>query len=399
MNNEELFLALDVLHEEKGLNKEEMIEAVENALAVAYKKHKKSKENIVVKLNKDSKDVMIWAERIVIDSIDELYDDEEIMNINEDEYIELEEAKKIDSVYEIGDVVRLDRELTEFGRMASMAAKQVIVQKIREAEKNNTYNKFAQIENEVVVGNIHKITNDVINVQIDGYSALMLPNGQVESEDYYIGQSLKVYINKVLLTTKDTQIYVSRTHPNFIRRLLELEIPEISSGEVIIKDIAREPGLRSKVSVYSENPNINPVTVCIGEKGRRIAAVLNELGNEKIDLVHYDPDIIDYIVNSLTPAKIYKVALDETEKVVEVTVPSSNFSLAIGKKGQNVRLAAKLTGFKIDIVSIDDYEEEEEVEELGENYDNVDMDIVQELDSINEENEVGDTSESEETSS
>ena len=288
-------------------------------------------------------------------------DEEEKRHFNPRTEIQLIDAKAIKKSYKLGDEVSTDLEIPgSFGRMAAQTAKQVIIQRLKEAERNVIYQDFKEKEGEIVAGLIQKIEGLNIIVEIDKASALLPPTEQIRRERYKIGDRVKVYVVSVNLTTRGAEIIVSRTHPDIVKRLFFLEIPEISNGIIEIKDIAREAGSRSKISVFTEDESIDPIGSCIGQRGARIQTIINELGGEKIDIIEYNENPVKFITNALLPAKITNVELNEEDKTATITVPNDQLSLTIGRAGQNVRLASKLTGWTLTIV------EEETGKEISE---------------------------------
>jgi len=280
---------------------------------------------------------------------------EVVEEVKDDRFeISLEEARKIDPNYELGDIVEVEVTPRNFGRIAAQTAKQVVTQRVREAERGIIYNEFVDREDDIMTGIVQRKDARFVYVNLGRAEGLLPASEQMPNEQYVHNERLKVYITKVEKTTKGPQIFVSRTHPNLLKRLFELEVPEIFDGLVEIKSVAREAGDRSKISVHSDNPDIDPVGSCVGPKGIRVQAVVNELKGEKIDIVKWSKDPVEFIANALSPAKVLDVILNEEEKSSTVIVPDYQLSLAIGKRGQNARLAAKLTGWKIDIKSESD---------------------------------------------
>ena len=271
--------------------------------------------------------------------------------------ISLEEAKKIDTKYEIDDIVKVEVTPKDFGRIAAQTAKQVVMQKIKEAEREVIFEEFVDRENEIVTGQIQRISKDIIYVDLGKTEGVLPPSEQIEGEKYQQGDRIKVYIVEVKKTTKGPQIILSRSHPGLVRRLFELEVPEIQEGIVDIYAISREAGSRTKIAVYSKDKNVDPVGACVGFKGSRVKAIVDELNGEKIDIVIWSKNIEEFIANSLSPSKVVKVEVNEKEKSALVVVPDYQLSLAIGKEGQNARLSAKLTNWKIDIKSESQYGE------------------------------------------
>ena len=277
--------------------------------------------------------------------------------------ISLTEAQKINADYEVGDLVRIEVKTKDFGRIAAQAAKQTVIQRIREAERGNIYSAYQDRENDIVTGVVNRIENKNVYIDLGKTEAILGPNEQMRDDNYRINDRLKAYILEVKNASKGPQIMVSRTHPGLLKRLFELEVPEIHDGIVEIKSVAREPGMRSKIAVFANDEAVDPVCSCVGPRGLRVQNVVNELNNEKVDIIKWNEDPAKFIASALSPAKVLSVATNEAEKVSRVIVPDNQLSLAIGKEGQNARLAAKLTGWKIDIKSEsqaeDDYLEDE----------------------------------------
>jgi transcription termination/antitermination protein NusA len=341
--NSELFDAIQFLEKEKGIDKEVLIDALEAALISAYKKNFKSKTNVRVDLNEETSSMHVLARKTVVAEV-------------EDPQLEmsLEEAHQIDPSYEEGDVIEIEVTPKDFGRIAAQAAKQVVTQRVREAERGVIFNDFIDRVEDVMTGIIQRKDNRFIYVDLGKAEGRLPLNEIMPNENYDVHDRIKVILTKVESTNKGPQIFVSRTHPSLLKRLFEMEVPEIYDGIVEIKSVAREAGDRSKISVFAEDPEIDPVGSCVGQRGQRVQAVVNELKGEKIDIVEYSDDPVIYISNALSPAKVITVLVNEEEKATTVVVPDYQLSLAIGKRGQNARLAAKLTGWKIDIKSESD---------------------------------------------
>lgn len=338
--NFELIEALHDLEKEKGINSEIILEAIEAALVSAYKKNFGSQSNMRVAIDRGSGDIKVFSRRTVM---------EEATNPKEE--ISLSEARRMDPRYELGDVVEIEVTPKDFGRIAAQTAKQVVVQRIREAERDMIYDEFSNREGDIVTGVVQRLENKNVFIDLGRTEAMLSQNEQMPGEHYKNGDRLKTYIIDVKKTTKGPQILVSRTHPGLLKRLFELEVPEIHDGTVELKSVAREAGSRSKIAVYSKNENVDPVGSCVGPKGLRVQAIVNELKGEKIDIVKWSSDPTKFIANALSPSKVLTVDIYPEEKVAKVIVPDYQLSLAIGKEGQNARLAAKLTGWKIDIKS------------------------------------------------
>lgn len=346
--------ALDELEKDRGINKEIIIDTIEQALLTAYKKNFGSAQNVRVEVDREDGEVRVFSQRRVVDESD-LYD-----TFLE---IELEDARKIDPSYELGDIIENEVTPKDFGRIAAQTAKQVVVQRIREAEREIVYNEFIEKESEIVTGEIARATSKTVYVNIGKIEASMPENEQIPGEVYKAGQKIKVYILEVKKTNKGPQIVVSRSHPGLVKRLFEMQVVEIFEGIVQIKSVSREAGSRTKIAVQSIDEKIDPIGACVGPKGARVKAVVDELGGEKIDIINYSDDPAEFISASLSPSKVEKVEVNEEEKTALVVVPDYQLSLAIGKSGQNARLAAKLTNWKIDIKSVSQMQELESLEE------------------------------------
>ena len=331
--NHEFMEALDELEKDRGIDKEILIDTIEQALLTAYKKNFGSAQNVRVEIDRERGDVRVFSQRVVVDESD-LYD-----TFLE---IELNDARDI-----------IENEVTpkDFGRIAAQTAKQVVVQRIREAEREIVYNEFMDKENEIVTGEVARVNKNIVYVNLGRIEAIMTQAEQIPGEHYQAGQKIKVYILEVKKTNKGPQIVVSRSHPGLVKRLFEFEVPEIFEGIVQIKSVSREAGSRTKMAVKSIDEKIDPIGACVGPKGSRVKNIVDELGDEKIDIIKYSDDPAEYISASLSPSKVEKVEVNEEEKSALVVVPDYQLSLAIGKEGQNARLAAKLTNWKIDIKS------------------------------------------------
>lgn len=336
----ELMQALTDLGKEKGIEPEVILEAVEAALISAYKKNFGSVQNVQVTIDKVTGEFHVYT---VYDVVEEV--------TNDKTEISLVDALKRNPSYEIGDVVTEEVTPRNFGRIAAQTAKQVVVQRIREAERGMIYSEFSERESDIVTGTIQRIENRNYYIDLGKIEAVLGPGEQIPGEEYEMFDRIKTYIVEVRKSAKGPQIMVSRTHPGLMKRLFELEVPEIQDGVVEIKSVAREAGSRSKLSVYSHDENVDCIGACIGAKGSRVQAIVNELRGEKIDIVKWNEDPAVYIASALSPAKVIDVQINEDEKKARVIVPDYQLSLAIGKEGQNARLAAKLTGWKIDIKS------------------------------------------------
>ena len=331
--------AIKLIAQEKDLKEEILFESIQAALVTAYKKNFGNNRLSRVTIDRESGEIHIYSQYHVVAEV-----------VDEETEISLEEAKSINRDYEIDDVLEREETPADFGRISALAAKQLVVQRIREAERNSIFDEYKARENELINGVVQRVSNGVVYFDLGKSEALLLPKEQIKGERYQPGQRLRTYIAEVRQTSKAPQILVSRTHPGLVRRLFELEIPEIMNGEVLIKGIAREAGSRTKISVAANAPEIDPIGTCIGPKRSRSENIVDELGGEKIDIILYDDDPCKYIEHALRPAKVTSVEL-LGEKSARVVVPDYQLSLAIGKEGQNARLAAKLTGYMIDILN------------------------------------------------
>ena len=338
--NAEFMQAFEELGKEKGIAPEILFDAIEAALISAYKRNFGSAQNVRVSLDRITGEIHVYARKIVVSELTEPHLE-----------VSLAEAKEIDPRYEENDIIEIEVTPKDFGRIAAQTAKQVVVQRIREAERGIIYDEFSNRESDILTGIVQRIEQKNVFIDLGKAEAILAPTEQIPFEQYKHGDRVKSYIIEVKKTTKGPQILVSRTHPGLLKRLFELEVPEIQDGIVEIKSVAREPGMRSKIAVYSRDEDIDPVGACVGHKGMRVQTIVDELKGEKIDIVKWSPDPVKYIANSLSPAKVVSVEVNEIEKISKVIVPDFQLSLAIGKEGQNARLAAKLTGWKIDIKS------------------------------------------------
>ena len=368
MNNE-LLEALTVLEKEKDISKETMLEAIENSLLTACKNHFGKSDNIKVVMNHDTCDYKVIAEKTVVEEVED-----DVMEIS------LAKAKMINSKYELGDIVQIEVKSKEFGRIATMNAKNVILQKIREEERKVLFNQYYGKEKDIVTGVVQRYIGKNVSVNLGKVDAILNENEMVKGEVFMPTERIRVYILEVRDTTKGPRILVSRTHPELVKRLFESEVTEVKEGIVEIKSIAREAGSRTKIAVWSNDPDVDPVGACVGLNGARVNAIVEELRGEKIDIINWDENPAILIEHALSPAKVVAVLADPDEKTAKVVVPDYQLSLAIGKEGQNARLAARLTGFKIDIKSETqakeiegflDYDvyEEEEYDETYNEYD------------------------------
>ena len=349
--NKELIEALDALEKEKEISKDTLLEAIENSLLTACKNHFGKADNFKVTINRETGDFKVVAEKEVVENVED-----------SSSQISLANAKLYNAKYDIGDVVMEPVQSKDFGRIAVQVAKNVILQKIREEERSVIYNQYFSKEKEVVTGVVQRFVGKNILVNLGKIDATLNETEMVKGEHYSINDRIKVYVLEVKNGNKGPKILVSRTHPELVKRLFENEVTEVRDGVVEIKNVAREAGSRTKIAVWSNEPDVDPVGACVGINGARVNAVVDELNGEKIDIVCWNENPAYFIENALSPAKVVSVIADADEKTARVVVPDYQLSLAIGKEGQNARLAAKLTGFKIDIKS------ESQMKELGEDY-------------------------------
>lgn len=342
--NQEFIQALKEIVGEKGISEDMLFETIEDALVAAYKKNyakiSENIHNVKVTLDRENGEIHVYSQKQVVE---EVFDD-----ITE---ISLEDAKKVNSIFQIGDMADIEITPKSFGRVAAQAAKQVVVQRIKEAERSLIYNEFQKKEFDIVTGTVLRKEKGNVLIDLGRIEAILTPSEQIANEDYIYNSRIKLYIVEVKNTTKGAQVVISRTHPGLVKRLFELEVPEIYNGIVEIKGIAREAGSRTKIAVYSNDENVDAMGACVGQKGIRVQNIVNELKNEKIDIIKWSKLPEEYIANSISPAKVVDVAINEESKSAQIVVEDNQLSLAIGKEGQNVRLAAKLTGWKIDIKS------------------------------------------------
>ena len=346
--DKEFFEALEELSVEKGISKEYLLDAIETALLTAYKKNFNSQENVKIEIDEEKGFVKVYSLKEVVT---------EVM----DPAIEISktDAKKYDKKVKVGDIVEVEITPKDFGRISAQTAKNVIVQKIREAEREIVFTEYSDRQGEIVSGIIQRVEKNIIIVDLGRIEGIMTINEQVPGEEYHVNDKIKAYVLEIQKNHKGVpQMFISRTHPNFVRRLFELEIPEIYEGLIEIKNIVREAGSRTKIAVYSKDMNIDPVGSCVGPRGIRIQNILNELRDEKVDVVEWSEDPVQYIASALSPATVLAVDIRADEMSSKVVVPDNQLSLAIGKDGQNARIAAKLTGWKIDIKSESQIKEE-----------------------------------------
>ncbi|UTR15059.1 transcription termination factor NusA [Salipaludibacillus sp. LMS25] len=344
--NSEFMDALATIEKDKGIDKEIILEAIEQALITGYKRNFNSAQNVRVDIDRQTGVIRVFARKEVVE---EVFDARLEISVNE--------AKGMNPLYDVDDVVEIEVTPRDFGRIAAQTAKQVVTQRVREAERGIIYSDFIDREEDIMTGIVQRQDHRFIYVDLGRVEALMPVGEQMPNETYRHNDRIKAYITKVEKTTKGPQIMISRTHPGLLKRLFELEVPEIYDGTVEVKAVSREAGERSKISVHAEDEDVDPVGSCVGPKGQRVQTIVNELKGEKIDIVKWSEDPKIYVANALSPSKVLQVTVNEEEKMTQVVVPDYQLSLAIGKRGQNARLAAKLTGWKIDIKSQTDAEE------------------------------------------
>lgn len=339
MSNE-LLEALNILEQEKNISKETLLEAIENSLVTACKNHFGKSDNVKVEIDPETCAFSCYQEKTVVDTVEDPVEE-----------ISLADAHKVNGNYQLGDIVRVEVKSKEFGRIATQNAKNVILQKIREEERKVIFDEYNSKEKDVVTGVVQRYIGKNVSINLGKADALLTESEQIKGEVFKPTERIKVYILEVKSTSKGPKILVSRTHPELVKRLFESEVTEVKEGIVEIKAISREAGSRTKIAVWSNDPNVDPVGACVGMNGARVNAIVNELRGEKIDIITWDENPAILIQNALSPAKVISVIADADEKSAKVVVPDYQLSLAIGKEGQNARLAAKLTGFKIDIKS------------------------------------------------
>lgn len=342
----ELLEALTALEQQKGISRDVLVDAIEAALVTAYKRNFNQAQNVRVDLNLDKGTMAVYSRKDVVEEVE----DDRLQ-------ISLEDAQLINPVYEITDVVEEEVTPRDFGRIAAQTAKQVVTQRVREAERGLIYEEYIDREEDIVNGIVERMDPKNLFVGLGKVEAVLPSSEQIQTESYAPHDRIKVYITKVERTARGPQVFVSRTHPGLLRRLFELEVPEIYDGTVEIKSIAREAGDRSKISVHTTNEEVDPVGSCVGSRGARVQSISNELNGEKVDIVEWSEDPVVFVANALSPSKVIDVQVNEEERSTTVVVPDYQLSLAIGKRGQNARLAAKLTGWKIDIKSETDARE------------------------------------------
>ena len=344
MKCDEIFAALAMLEKERGIPQSFMMGKIIQALTTAYKRDHEGVEFVVVDVDEEKKDLKMYVQKEIVEEVE-----------NPASQISLEEAKRISAKNELGGMVNFPVESVEFGRIAAGNGKQVIIQGLREAEHGMIYDEWGSKQHEILTGTVSRIDPRSGNVMLrigtgtEVTEAVLTMNEQVPGEELHEGQMVKVYLVEVRRSTRGPQVLISRTHPGLVKRLFELEVPEIYDGTVEIRSIAREAGNRTKLAVWSEDPNVDPIGACVGPRGQRVNAIVDELRGEKIDIIKYSEDPAEFIAAALSPADVVSVQLSDEGKACRVTVPADQLSLAIGKEGQNARLAARLTGYKIDI--------------------------------------------------
>lgn len=374
MSNE-LLEALNILEQEKNISKETLLEAIENSLVTACKNHFGKSDNVKVEIDPETCAFSCYQEKTVVDTVEDPVEE-----------ISLADAHKVNGNYQLGDIVRVEVKSKEFGRIATQNAKNVILQKIREEERKVIFDEYNSKEKDVVTGVVQRYIGKNVSINLGKADALLTESEQIKGEVFKPTERIKVYILEVKSTSKGPKILVSRTHPELVKRLFESEVTEVKEGIVEIKAISREAGSRTKIAVWSNDPNVDPVGACVGMNGARVNAIVNELRGEKIDIITWDENPAILIQNALSPAKVISVIADADEKSAKVVVPDYQLSLAIGKEGQNARLAARLTGFKIDIKSetqaresgdFMDYENDYEEDDYDDNYDYSDDELAE----------------------
>ncbi|MEG2380088.1 MAG: transcription termination factor NusA [Oscillospiraceae bacterium] len=334
----EFFESLELIEEEKGISKDIILDALENALVSAYRKHFGAVEDINVRFNEENGDIKIFARKAIVENVED-YEKE----------ISLLEAQELNPEYKVGDMAEFEVTPNSFGRIAAQTARQVVFQRIREAEREKMVNEYSDRENDIASAIVRRIERRNVMLEIEGTESVLMPNEQVRCDKYKIGERYKVFVVEVADSVRGVHLVVSRSHPGLVRRLFELEIPEIAQDVIEIKAISREAGSRSKIAVHSTNPDVDPVGTCIGPKGMRVQGIIDELRGEKIDIIKYSDDPGEYVKNALSPADVIAITVDAEKKMCRALIPADQLSLAIGREGQNVRLAARLTGWKIDL--------------------------------------------------
>lgn len=334
----EFFDSLEMIEAEKGISRDVVLDALESALISAYKKHFGAVHDISVVFDEESGAIRIIAHKKVVEEV-----------FDRETEISLDDARKVSGKYDIGDTVEIEVTPASFGRIAAQTARQVVLQRIHEAEREKMVSEYSDRENDIATAVVRRIERRNVMLEIDGTESVLMPNEQVRADRYKVGERYKVFVIEVANSVRGVHLVVSRSHPGLVRRLFELEVPEIAQGIIEVKALSREAGSRSKIAVHSTLENVDPVGTCIGPKGMRVQAVIDELRGEKIDIIKYSENPAEYVSNALSPAEVLTIDVDSDKKICSVTVPEDQLSLAIGKEGQNVRLAARLTGWKIDI--------------------------------------------------
>ena len=389
--NKELMGALDELEREKNISKETLLDAIEQSLIQAYKNHFGKADNVHVTINRETGDFSVYADRRVVEFVEDPAEE-----------VSLVEAQKQNTNAEVGDILKVPVHSDKFGRIATQNAKNVLLQKIREEERKVLFDQYHGNEKEVVTGIVQRVVGHNVSVNLGKADAILAENEQVKGETFKPTERIKVYILEVKDTPKGPRILVSRTHPGLVKRLFESEVAEVKDGTVEIKSIAREAGSRTKLAVWSNDPDVDPVGACVGVNGARVSAIVNELRGEKIDIINWDENPAILIENALSPAKVIAVMADPDEKTALVVVPDYQLSLAIGKEGQNARLAARLTGFKIDIKSetqaresgdFYDYDEDDDEYYEDDEYEESEESATEEISQDSEETAAGEESE------
>ena len=352
MTSKDFFLALDELERSKGIKKSVFVEALETALAIAYKRQSGTSKAIEVKLSPERNTIRIFAYQTVVEEVED-----------KDTQISLEDARLIDKKYKVGDIVSEEINPKEINRIPAQTAKQVIMQKLREIESEQAISELSEKEGELITVMVRSVDGDNVHVEINkNVEAVLMPQDQAPGDKYQVGKPVKVYVKKIKVGPRGPQVLVSRTVPGFVKRLFEIEVPEIANGIVTVKAIVREAGYRTKMAVYSEDPNVDAVGACVGNRGMRVNAIVSELGGEKIDIIPWCADTLEFIARALSPARVVMVQANDEERVARVVVMDDMLSLAIGKDGQNARLAARLTGWKIDVKPYSFMQNQEEEE-------------------------------------
>lgn len=367
--------ALEEIEREKGISKEILFEAIEAALISSYKKNFNAAPNVRVDIDRTTGLIKVFARKMVVEEV-----------VDSRLEISVDAARSIHPDFQYNDIVEIEVTPSDFGRIAATTAKQVVTQRIREAERGLIYDAFIEKEGDIITGIVQRMDGRNVFVDLGKVEAILPQNELMPTERFEQGDRIKAYVTKVENTTRGPQIFLSRTHPGLLKRLFELEVPEIYDGIVEIRSVAREAGFRSKIAVHSTNPEVDPVGSCVGTKGGRVQTIVTELKGEKIDIVRWSEDVEVYVSNALSPSKVVDVHINEEEKIAEVIVPDYQLSLAIGIRGQNARLAAKLTGWKIDIKSesqaLGEDEERDELAELEELDEELDEDLLEDVEQL-----------------